>query len=75
MGEPNEKAVDLAVKIAGKARDTLEPLAREMLIAKWPAEFQAIVWGAVAQHAGILATEANEKHAATQRATNMEAGR
>lgn len=67
MGDDTKRSIELAVKIAGKARDTLEPLAREMLIAKWPDEFQAIVWGAVAQHAGILAKEAADKHAASQR--------
>lgn len=58
MADPNE----LAAKILQKAVDTLDPLAREMKIMKWPAEFQAIVWGAVAQHAGILATEAETEH-------------
>lgn len=58
MTDPNQ----IAEKIAGKARDTLEPLAREMLIMKWPAEFQAIMWSAVAQHAGILAAEADAEH-------------
>lgn len=58
MADPNQ----IAEKIAAKARDTLEPLAREMLIMKWPAEFRAIMWGAVAQHAGILAVESDAEH-------------
>lgn len=66
--------VQVAAKIAQKAVDALDPLAREMKIAKWPAEFQAIMWGAVAQHAGILAAEADAKHRASGQSAGLKEG-
>lgn len=52
---------DLAEKIAKKAADVLSPLQTEMDLMKWPAEFRAIVWGAVAHHASILKAEEERK--------------
>lgn len=46
-----DKAQALAVKITGKAEDALAGLEREMAIMKWPAEFCAIMWSAVAETA------------------------
>lgn len=46
----------LAEKIAKKAEDTLAGLEREMVIMKWPQEYRAIVWGAVADLALRRAT-------------------
>lgn len=48
-----KKAEAVAEKIAKKAEDTLAALEREMDIMKWPPEFRAIMWGAVA-HAATL---------------------
>lgn len=58
-----EKAQALAAKIEQKARDVLEPLAREMKIMQWPAEYRSIVWGAVAHHAASLAAEPDQESA------------
>ena len=55
-----KKAEALAAKIAEKASDTLARLDREMDIMKWPAEFRAIMWGAVA-HAATLRQHENEQ--------------
>lgn len=44
-----EKAIDLAEKITAKAEDALGALSVEMAIKKWPAEFRAIMWEAVAE--------------------------
>ena len=46
-----EKAIKVAAQIEQMASDTLAPLAKHMRILKWPAEYQAIVWGAVAEKA------------------------
>lgn len=48
-------AQQLAEKIAKKAADMLDPLEREMIVMKWPAEFRAIMWQAVADTAARLA--------------------
>lgn len=56
------KAGDLAEKITQKAADALDTLEREMIIMKWPAEFRAIMWSAVAQTATIRAVEAERDH-------------
>lgn len=52
-----EKANALAEKIAAKASAALDGLEREMLIMKWPAEFKAIMWDAVAATATSRAQE------------------
>lgn len=54
-------ALGLAEKISQKAADTLSPLELEMTMAKWPAEFRAIVWEAVADMAGRLARDAKNE--------------
>jgi hypothetical protein len=45
------RAKALADKITLKASETLDGLQREMDIMKWPPEFRAIMWGAVADEA------------------------
>lgn len=52
MSEDMSKAVALAEKITLKAERALDGILREMVIMKWPAEFRAIMWGAVADLAG-----------------------
>lgn len=52
------KAEALAEKITRKASDTISALEREMIVMKWPAEFRAIMWDAVAHTASIRADEA-----------------
>lgn len=51
MATHMEKAQALAGKIATKAEDALGSLEREMAIMKWPPEFRAIMWDAVAETA------------------------
>jgi hypothetical protein len=46
MTDHADKAAALAGKITAKAEDTLRNLEWEMT--KWPAEYRAIMWGAVA---------------------------
>lgn len=53
-----EKAQALAEKIATKAAATLDRLQTEMDVMKWPPEFRAIMWDAVAHHASLNAQEA-----------------
>lgn len=53
-----EKAQAVADKVTKKAMDALDGLEREMIIMKWPAEFRAIMWGAVATIASTRADEA-----------------
>ena len=48
----------VATKIEKKVEDTLYVLDREMAIMKWPAEFRAIMWDAVAHAAALRAHEA-----------------
>lgn len=48
MDDHLERAQALAAKITTKAADALSSLDREMAIMKWPGEFRAIMWGAVA---------------------------
>jgi len=52
--------LEVADKIAAKAAALLDPLEREMIIAKWPAEFRVIMWEAVATTATQLAAESKE---------------
>lgn len=47
----------LAEKIAAKAAETLARLELEMTVMKWPREFRAIMWGAVAHEATLRAAE------------------
>lgn len=46
MTTHTDKAAALAEKIAAHAEDALRPL--EWQMTKWPAEYRAIMWGAVA---------------------------
>lgn len=43
-----DKASELAGKITRKAEDALRELDQTMTFGRWPAEFRAIMWGAVA---------------------------
>lgn len=45
------KAKALATKIQKRADESLAPIAREMLVMQWPAEYRAIMWQAVAEEA------------------------
>jgi hypothetical protein len=58
MSDQIEKAVVLASKISAKAEDTLSGVEREMRIMKWPDEFRAIMWEAIADAASIRARQA-----------------
>lgn len=51
-------AESVAEKIAKRAEDALAGLDREMAIMKWPPEFRAIMWHAVAHAATLRAHEA-----------------
>lgn len=51
-------APELAVKITKKAEESLSSLLFEMEIMRWPADFRAIMWGAVADYARRMETEA-----------------
>jgi hypothetical protein len=57
-----QKADDLAEKLTGKAQDALAGIEREMIIMKWPAEFQAIMWDVVATVANSRKMEAVRVH-------------
>jgi hypothetical protein len=50
------KAISTADRILEMVQDTLRPL--EFLIGRWPAEFRAIIWEAVAASATRHAEEA-----------------
>lgn len=52
------KSIALAGQIATKAEEAVADLDREMALRKWPAEFQAIMWDAVALVAQSRAREA-----------------
>ena len=56
----------LAVKIAKKAQDVLDPLRIEMAANAWCDEFRAIMYQAVADTAQALANEAKEDDARSQ---------
>ncbi len=58
--ERMEKAQALAGKITLKAEDALSRLNLEMNLMKWPAEFRAIMWGAVAEIASRRAFECEQ---------------
>lgn len=55
MNDP-AKAIALAEKITKKAEEALDRTALEMTLMKWPAEFRAIMYGAIADLAGRRAT-------------------
>lgn len=63
-----QKADDLAAKITEKADDALSRLSLEMVMMNWPAEFRAIMWGAVAAIATSRANEAQRDHVLQQSA-------
>ena len=48
MSAHEEKAQAVAAKVMNRAENALADLEREMAIMKWPPEFRAIMWGAVA---------------------------
>lgn len=43
-----DEAADLAMKITLRAEDALRELDQTMTFGRWPADFRAIMWGAVA---------------------------
>lgn len=58
MSEHLKKSIALATKISAKAEETLAGVEREMTIMKWPDEFRAIMWEAIANTAAIRARQA-----------------
>ena len=56
-----DKAQALAEKITQKAHDAFAGVEREMMIMKWPAEFRAIMWHAIAVHANNRRVEADRE--------------
>jgi len=58
MSEATDRAQRLASMIEQRARETLDPLNRRMVVDRWPAEFQAIMWRAVADIAAREAAKA-----------------
>lgn len=61
MATHEEKAQALAEKITDKAASALASLEREMIVMKWPAEFRAIMWGAVVELASSHRAEAEKQ--------------
>jgi hypothetical protein len=53
-----EKSIALADQITAKAEKAVADLDREMALRKWPAEFRAIMWDAVAIVAQSRAADA-----------------
>jgi hypothetical protein len=43
-----ERSIALADQITAKAEEAVADLDREMALRKWPAEFRALMWDAVA---------------------------
>lgn len=60
MGNDVDRVVALANKITAKAEGTLAGLEREMTIMKWPAEYRAILWEAIAEIASRRADTARQ---------------
>ncbi len=60
MPSHTEKAIALATKISAKAEETLSRTQVEMDIMKWPNEFRAIMWEAIADAARIRAEAARQ---------------
>lgn len=61
IGSDITQAVALATKISIKAEETLAGVDREMLIMKWPNEFRAVMWEAIADMASIRAKDARSQ--------------
>lgn len=61
MTSHEDKANALAEKITKKAEDALSTLALEMTLMKWPPDFRAIMWGAVADLANNRRVEAERQ--------------
>jgi hypothetical protein len=55
MSEHLQRSIALATKISAKAEETLAKLEHEMNVMKWPDEYRAIMWEAVADTARIKA--------------------
>ncbi len=53
-----ERSIALADHITAKAEEAVADLDREMALRKWPAEFRAIMWDAVAIVASSRAASA-----------------
>lgn len=53
------KALDVADRVTALAEGALSGL--DLTIGKWPAEFQAIIWNAVAEIASRRAEKASQK--------------
>lgn len=53
-----EASIALADKLTTKAEGALSGIEREMIIMKWPAEYQAIMWETVAAVASSRAKAA-----------------
>jgi hypothetical protein len=58
MSSHLEESIALADKLTTKAEESLADLDREMALMKWPAEFRAIMWEAVAALASARAADA-----------------
>jgi len=58
MSSHLEKSIALADKITAKAENAVADLDREMALMKWPGEFRAIMWEAVAAIAASRAAAA-----------------
>lgn len=58
MSSHMEKSVALADKITTRAEEALADLDREMALRRWPADFRAIMWEAVAAVATSRADDA-----------------
>jgi hypothetical protein len=56
-----EKSIDIAHQITTKAEEAVAGLDREMALRKWPAEFRAIMWDAVALVASSCAADARTR--------------
>lgn len=52
------RALVVAERVSARATEALGELDREMKLMKWPAEFRAIMWEAVADLASRRANEA-----------------
>lgn len=57
----NDQAKLLADKIALKAENALSALRTEMVLMEWPAEYRAIMWGAVVEYARRMEAAAKRK--------------
>lgn len=55
-----ERSIALADQITAKAEEAVRDLDMEMALRKWPAEFRALMWDAVALVAQSRAREARK---------------